>query len=894
VNKNSINFSREEFDLKFNFSSATTMMQQYLDIKFEYQNCFLLFRMGDFFELFYDDAVEASKILGIALAKRGRNEGEDIPMCGVPHHALENYLPKLLEYGINVAICDQLETPEEAKKRGGYKAIVKRDVIRIITPATLIEDGILDSSRPNYLSSLIIENDNVVFAYTDISTGEFEVSEFDIKDLFSEIHKINPKEIIISDKILSVNQAKLVLKNFERSLVFQPEIVFDTSRAERSILNFFSIVSLDSFGRLKQRQISAVGAILQYLKATQKNNIPKLNYPSFVSNLDHMILDYPTRKSLELTETLSGKRQGSLISAIDRTKTPAGARLLYSFISSPLKNLNQILSRQKITSFFYEDQNLREQVRETISNIADLDRLLSKITARRCSPFDILFLKNSLIFVLEIKKILLADYGTQNIPEIVLDLLKNLKFDTALLDELDNAIKDEPSTNLLDGDFIKETYHPKLAELSMLINNSKAIIEELKLKYQKLTGIDNLKISHNNIIGLYVEVTSKNISKINLQFFQYRQSTSNTTRYSTDELADIQSKIVNANTLKIALENEIFQRICDLVDESRESIRLVAKTIASVDVFSSFAEAAVLNKFVCPEFCEKSSFIIKGGRHPVVEDYLDKEGKYFTKNDLIFNDDNKVIILTGPNMGGKSTYLRQVAIITILAQIGSYVPADEAKLSLVDRVFSRVGSSDELSSGRSTFMVEMQECAAILNNATKNSLVILDEVGRGTSTYDGISVAWAIVEHLSEKIKCNSLFATHYHELTQLSGYLMNVKNYNLVVEEVGSEMIFTHKVKSGFADKSYGIHVAELAGIPKTVINKSKTILKSFEKENAKKVNLVSEIHNQDLLSTLQKNQDNRNNILNDIVHLNLNEISPIEALNFLSKIQKNAKENP
>lgn len=891
--KRAITLNREEFESKYNYNSATSMMQQYLDIKFEHQNSFLLFRMGDFYELFFDDAIEVSKILSIALAKRGKTDSQDIPMCGVPHHALENYLPKLLEYGINVAICDQLETPEDAKKRAGYKAIVKREVIRIITPGTLLEDGAVDSTKPNYLVSLVVNGQRSFMAFADVAVGEFKVIEFELKDLFSEINKINPKEILVCDKILSVNHAKLVLKNFEKIIVFQPDIVFDTRRGEKAIIDFYAIKSMDSFGDLSDDHVSAIGSIIQYLKITQKNNIPKLNYPTLLSNLDYMIIDYPTRKGLELTDNLSGKRNGSLLSVIDKTKTSSGARLLYKFISSPLKNYNQIIARQNITNFFFENENLRNEIREIIPNIADLERILCKISSRRCSPFDILYLRNSLIYILEIKRILLHDYGTSNIPPIVLDFLSGLKFEQALLDDLDESIKDEPSNHLGDGGFIKESYHPKLEELSNFIKNNNQIIDELKNKYQIMTSIEGLRINHNNIIGLYVEIASKNISKIDPTIFHYKQSTSNTTRYSTDELAEIQSKLVNANSLKIALENEIFEKICTLIDSKSDSIRNIANTIAHIDVFSSLAELAMLNNYTKPEFIEGSNIIIRGGRHPVVEYFLEKEGKYFAKNDAKFGKDDSVIVLTGPNMGGKSTYLRQVAIISILAQIGSYVPAEEAKLSIFDRIFSRIGSSDELSSGRSTFMVEMQECASILNNATKNSLVILDEVGRGTSTYDGMSIAWAIVEFLSQKIGCKALFATHYHELIELSSFLSNVKNSCVVVEEMEGEMIFTHKVKSGFVDKSYGIHVAEIAGLPKNVIKKAATILKTFEKDAQKKSNFIQNIQTQDILSLGDSSAKCESNLRKKILDINLDNISPIEALNLLNNLQRDAKEN-
>lgn len=891
--------SREEFDIKFFYSSSTRMMQQYLDIKFEHQDCFLLFRMGDFYELFFDDARDVSKILNIVLSKRGKVGENDVPMCGVPFHALENYLSKLLEKGVKVAICEQLESPEESKKRDGYKAVVKRDVIRIITPGTVIEDAILNSVKPNYLAALFCDKDQICMSYGDISTGEVEILDLKKSELHSELFRVAPKEIVISEKTFADSFLKSILRQFENLLVFQPDHQFELKRCERHIENFYNIKSAKSIGFEKNIQISSMGALLQYIITTQKSFLPKLKNPSFLTTSDFMSLDYTTRKSLELTETIYGKKQGSLLSVLDSTLTSSGSRLLHNMILSPLNNKERIEARQKITRFFFENEKITYAIREILKDIRDIDRCLAKILMRRSSPFDILALKYSLISVCKLKDILFENFGIENLDQTIKNFHASLAFEYNLIDTIEESIKEDASNNISDGGFIKESYHSQLEALGMLIRNSRSLIDELKLKYQKLTGIDNLKINNNNIVGLYIEVPSRFAEKMDPGVFKYKQSTSTTVRYGSQELEELESRIVNANSLYLALEQEIYEKICAIIGDHASSIRRVAEGVAQIDVFSSLAFFAGENSYVLPIIDESNDTLISKGRHPVVEYYLKKEQANFVPNNLSFQKECGMIILTGPNMGGKSTFLRQIALITILAQIGSYVPAESCRIGLVDRIFSRVGSGDDLSSGKSTFMVEMQETSSILSRATKNSLIIFDEVGRGTSTYDGMAIAWAIIEYVYEKIGARTLFATHYHELTKLSLTFPRLANFHVGIEEKNNEIELTHKVIKGAADKSYGIHVAEIAGLPKEVTRRASKILKEFEKNENKLSKMNSAIFTEDIFAKVSKedlNQDKesspmsalKSDVEEQIRNLKLEETSPFEALQILFDLQK------
>lgn len=888
--------TREEFNNKYKFSSQTPMMKQYLDVKFEHQDSYLLFRMGDFYELFFDDAIHISKILGIALAKRGKVDEESIPMCGVPYHALDNYLPKILERNLKVVICEQMESPEEAKKRDGHKAVVKRDVVRVITPGTVIEDSVLNTKRPNYLTSVTVEKQNISLAFLDITTGDFGVIKLgNISDLSALLDSYSPKEIIVSDDVFI--KFKNILDEYSPKLVFQPDVFFSNKRASDHIEKFFDIKSVKSLGDLDNSSVSAIGAIIQYIKITQKQNVPKLSFPNVINLQFFMTLDPQTRKSLEITSSMSGSKGASLIDIIDETKTSVGARKLYSFLLNPLKNKKLILERQTYVQLFHENEKLLSSIRFILDNISDIERSLNKILMRRCSPVDVAVLKFSLIACADIKDLFYKEYGIKVLPEEVQNLINKLDFDFSLLDEICEKLADDVNSNMSDGGFIRPEAHPRLNELNDIITNSKLYINDIKEKYRKLTGIDNLKISHNNLLGLFVEVTQKNSPKITTDIFNYRQSTTNNVRFSTDELDKLHSEIVNASSMMLAIENEIFEGLCKKIDDNFEQLKIVSNTIAEIDVFSALAEIAVSNNYIMPEITDNGEIHIVGGKHPVVEHFLSKKQEKFTHNDCYFDKNQQIVLLTGPNMGGKSTYLRQNALIILLAQIGSYVPASKAKISVVDRIFSRVGSGDDLSTGKSTFMVEMIETAMILNQSTENSFIIFDEVGRGTSTYDGVSIAWSILEFLHDKKNTKTMFATHYQELTELAHTHKKLNNYSMSISEDNGDLTFLHKVVKGPISESYGINVAKIAGLPNEIIDRSKKVMTYFNKifENKKSEKKRKDLYAQsmfDLTSNVKdKNNDELHNFIQNLSVARPDEMTPKMTHDYLEKIVEDAK---
>lgn len=886
--------SRIDFEARYNFASATPMMRQYLDIKFDHQDCFLLFRMGDFFELFFEDAIKASKILGIALAKRGKTENEDISMCGVPHHSVENYLYKLLESGVKIAITEQMETPEEAKQRDGHKAVVRREVTRVITPGTVIEDIALESTKPNYLASIRSTKNFLSIGYVDITTGFIKVLDIKEHEISSALAKINPKEIIISEQDYAKEAFKKSLINYDLKLVFQVEQSFEKKKCIHQIESYYKINSYLALGDLNDSQIAVLGSILQYLAATHKMYQPKLEYPIFETTDMYMRIDPATLRALELIESAQGKKTKSLLAVMDKTLTSSGGRALYNILLSPLISKELILQRQEYVDFFVRNTKIMKEIRDILRDSSDFDRSFNKILMRKCSPYDILVIKDSLSRAYFIKEKLYNEYGIVGLEQIIKDLHSGLAFDNAILDLINEAILENPSNNLSDGGYINPQFHSKLLELKDLRENNKIFIEELKSKYQKLTNLDSLKISSNNILGIYIEVSVKNSDKMNNPIFIFKQSTSTANRYTTLELQELQIKMVNANSLAIALEREIFENICEEIEKKRKELKKIIETLSMIDVFSALAFLALENNYVKPEIAEDKIFIIEEGRHPLVEAYLNLNQEKFTANDTKLTEDTKLILLTGPNMGGKSTYLRQNAVIAIMAQIGSYVPAKYCKLGIVDRIFSRVGSGDDLSGGKSTFMVEMIETSAILAQATPKSLIILDEVGRGTSTYDGMSIAWSILEYIHDIVGCRTFFATHYHELTNLTKKLPALKNFSVGVDADYDKIFFTHKVIEGAADKSYGIHVAELAGIPKHIIKRSKALLKDLEKQylKDKSQGLSNIVYQDDMFNaTDHKNNEYQEKYLklfNKVQQINLDEITPKQAHDILVELQK------
>lgn len=824
-----------EFRKKYNYDLSTPSMQQYLDAKFENIDNMLLFQMGDFFELFFEDAKKASNILGIALTKRGKVGEDDIPMCGVPVHALDGYLNKLLESGMNVAICEQLETPEEARKRGGYKAIVQREVTRIITSGTIIEENLLKANIPNYLASVVINKDKASVCYVDLSTSFIACTEVDEAYLISELAKLNPNEILLSEVFRGSKIAYEINNKLIQKITYHADSFFAFNKTLKIILDFYDIADVRAIGEISKIAVCSIGSIIEYLKLTQKRYLQKLTLPKIINSSEFMSIDSSTRRNLEITSSLSGHINGSVISVIDKTMTKQGSRLLYNWLSAPLIDINKINERLLLVQFFYDNIILSEGIRNIIKNLVDIERCITRISMKRSSPRDLLSIKYFLEKVLELKQLFVNKYSL-NIPIEIRSIYEGLIYDSELYHELNDAIYDDPPNSLNDGGFIKHSYHNKLLEVYSIIENDQKSIELLKESYIKETGIENLKIAHNNMIGLFIEITSKNINKMNDAKFIHKQTISNAARYTSKELQDIETNIVHKKAIAVALEQEIYIQICQMIIDKQENLINLAQVISQLDVYTNLAYVAIENNYVKPSLSEDIEFVIKEGRHLVVENSQKNQSTPFISNNCSFSYDKRIALLTGPNMSGKSTYLRQNAIITILAQMGSFVPATYAKIGIVDKVFSRIGSGDDLFKGQSTFMLEMLETSAILSQATNKSLIILDEVGRGTSTYDGVSIAWSVVEYIHDKLKSRCLFATHYHELVNLDKILPALTNYTITIEEIDEDILFSHHIVEGSADRSYGVHVAKIAGLPVSVIRRANEILSKFEATSNKR----------------------------------------------------------
>lgn len=880
----------EVFRKKYNYISATPVMQQFLDIKFAHIECLVLFRMGDFYELFYEDAITASRILGIALTKKGKTGENVIEMCGVPYHALENYLNKLLEDGFKVAVCDQLETPEEAKKRGGYKAIVKRDVTRIITPGTIIEDSLLQCGEPNYLASLSINKNNVSICYVDLSTAEILVISIPEAEIINEITRIRPKEILLSDKYRASELTSILSRQLGVQISFQVDSFFASKKCTKIILDYYNIKAIEAIGDLSEVVCSSIGSIIEYISLTQKQNLPKLPKPKMINYNKFMHIDAATRRNLELSTALGGGLKGSLFSSIDNTISKAGSRLLYRFLASPLVDIDKINYRLNITNFFYQNINLVDKVRKEMKKIGDLKRCVARINMSRSTPKDLLSIK----YTIEVAELIQAGFlrylGT-NLPEYIEEMLRLFVGNHQIYDLINNAIKEDAPSILSDGNIINLTYHPKVKELLDLINNSKIYIEALRDKYRKETGIDSLKISNNNIIGLFIDITSRHSGKVLGEKFIHRQTTANSIRYTTLELQELESKMINAKHMSINLEKEIYNEICAKIAKHSANLIKLADVLAKLDVFCSFAKLAKEREYCYPEILNNMTFEIMEGRHPVVEQSLLSANGFFLKNDCILSCDERIWLITGPNMAGKSTFLRQNALIAILAHIGCFVPAKVAKIGVIDKIFSRIGAADDLNKGQSTFMVEMIETSAILTQSTHKSLIILDEVGRGTSTYDGVAIAWSVLEHIHDKIRARCLFATHYHELTSMESIMPALRKYTVDIEESNNKILFLYKIIKGVTDRSYGVHVAQIAGLPQSVIRRANELLQKFEKDSTKsnKRILKNESINMRLFD-LQQNQANKvhQQIFDEINYTEPDKLTPQQALDIVYKLKE------
>ncbi|MFV9875006.1 MAG: DNA mismatch repair protein MutS [Rickettsiales endosymbiont of Dermacentor nuttalli] len=862
--------------------AATPMMQQYISIKESYQDCLLFYRMGDFYELFFDDAVMASTVLDIALTKRGKHEDGDIPMCGVPFHACDFYLHKLIKAGFKVAICEQMETPEQAKKRG-YKAIVKREVIRIVTPGTILEENLLDSKTSNYLASLTKIDYQFALAWIDISTGEFNSSLTNIESLHSDLARINPKELIISEKLMSILEVKFVLQEWKIVITSYVQSFFEYAKCELKLKNFYNVLTLESFHDFSHAEISACGAIVEYITITQKSNIPKLGVPKKLSSEQFMFIDAATRRNLEMTLTLAGQKNGSLIDVIDKTRTTIGSRLLYQYLSFPLRSANSINSRLAMVEFFAFNNHLCSNIRDILGKINDIERASSRLFLNRGGPRDLLTIREGLIQSFVVAEMLM--HYQQELPVVLHDLVKDLCGFEQLINELKDALNDEVPYLTREGGFVKMGYNATIDELQEMQSTREYYLGELREAYRNETGVLNLRIEQNNIIGYYIEVSPQQSSKITAEKFIHKQTLASGVRYITEELKELETKLFTAQDQVLRLELEIFNALVELIGEYAHKLVSLSHALAVIDVMASFAYLAKTNNYIKPVVDESYEFKIIAGRHPVVEANLKNNiaVSSFVPNNCDLYEKQRIWLLTGPNMAGKSTFLRQNAIIAILAHIGSFVPSEFAHIGIIDRIFSRVGASDDLATGKSTFMVEMVETATILNQATPRSFVILDEIGRGTSTYDGLAIAWSCLEYIHNKFKCRTLFATHYHELTKLVDNLSSLKCYSMKIKEWQEKIIFLHEVIEGNANRSYGIYVAKLAGIPNLVIMRAEQILKLLESENYN-TNLVA-FH--DKMPLFIQNQSVNSKLESFLSTIDVNDLTPKKALEILYKMK-------
>lgn len=863
--------------------SQTPLMLQFHKIKSEYPETILLFRVGDFFETFEEDAKTASKVLGITLTKRSNGKAGDVPLAGFPFHAIDTYLPKLVKAGYKVAVCEQAENPKFAK------GIVKREVIEVVTPGVVFSDKLLDNKNNNYLACIYSENEKTGISYCDISTGDFYVFETPTQNLNEHIETINPSEIIIPKKQLSVLLPLIHKQNITVTKI--DDWVFNLEYAIDLLKEHFKTQTLKGFGieNLNLGIISA-GTIIHYLKETQKSNFSHLTKISIFNPTEYMYLDYSTKRNLEILFTMQeGNRGSSLVSVLDKTNTSMGARLFKKWINSPLRIKEQIDKRLECVEEFFNNKTLRQNLQNELKEISDLERLVSKISTNRANPRELVALKNSIKKIPLIKQLLdLSSSPTLTTINSKLDELKET------FEKVELAIVDEPPISLTDGGIIREGYNPELDELRDISINAKSWIANLQKTEREKSNIPSLKVSYNKVFGYYIEISNAHKNKIPSNYLR-KQTLVNSERYITPELKEYEDKILNAEENIGELEYQLFNEVRLMVANKAEKILNNAKLIAMIDCFLSLAECAQNYNYVKPLIDETDKIEIKQGRHPVVERIL-SPGDKFTPNDYYLDPtENQIIILTGPNMAGKSVYLRQLGLIVLLAQIGSYVPAEFARIGIVDRIYTRVGASDNISAGESTFLVEMQEAANILNNATSKSLILLDEIGRGTSTFDGISIAWAITEYLHEnpQLRAKTLFATHYHELNEMASIFTRIKNFKVEVREYDDKIIFLHKVSSGGADHSYGIQVAQMAGLPPFVTNRAKEILFNLEDKELTPFELKKakskKMSNDDFQISLFEMKDDE--LRKEISDLSVDSMTPLEALNRLNELKKKVK---
>ncbi len=854
------------------------MMEHYLQVKEEYKDCIVFYRLGDFYEMFFEDAIKASSLLDLTLTGRSCGTEERAPMCGVPYHAADMYISKLLSMGEKVAICEQVTSPNG-------KDLVKREVVRIATPGTITNNELIDEKNNNYLASVYLKKGIVALAWTDISTGEFYVRSFDGENYISEfldtLVRVSPVEIITNNEGYDTfSELPLVVHGILPKFALYTESQFNQVVASNALKKHFNISNFTAFSIEDDVPcICACGALIVYLNDTQKQTLININKIKRENNQDIMLLDINAIRNLELTKTLKdGKQYGSLLWLLDKTKTSMGARKLQSMILSPLLDKNNINYRLNAVECLFADNITRQTIINLLSGVKDVKRLTGKISGGNLLPKDCLALKTSLQVLPSLKFRLL---GLNS--KFISDISDNLYDFSKVVDLIESAIVEEPPLNMKDGGYIKAGYNNELDELRSLGKNSKIMLAEIENKEKERTGIRTLKVGYNRVFGYYIEVTNSFKDKVPYDY-QRKQTLSNAERYITEELKELEVKILSSEELSLQLEQKLFNEIKDYLRGLVEDLQITADAIADLDVITALATVSKENNYVKPEILDsKCTLNIVDGRHPVVEAI--SRQKFIPNDTLLDNNENRTMVLTGPNMAGKSTYMRQVALITLMAQIGCFVPAKVAEIPITDKIFTRIGASDNLISDQSTFMVEMSELASILNNATKNSLLILDEIGRGTSTFDGLSIAWAVVEYITAKVNAKTLFATHYHELTELEGVLDGVKNYKITIKEQNGNIVFVRKIMRGGANRSFGIEVADLAGVPKEIIARSKQILSKLEKSDLSKQ-----------YKNVEKYDDNITKeysiVEKTIQDLDIENLSPVQAFSVLLELKEKLKD--
>lgn len=863
-------------------AKLTPMMEQYMEIKSAYKDCILFFRLGDFYEMFFEDAKTASRELEITLTQRSVGQEEKAAMCGVPHHVADSYIAKLVNKGYKVAICEQVEDPKEAK------GIVKRDVIKVVTPGTITDTSILDDKVNNYLASIYLDENGIGIAYVDNSTGELYTTN--LKDnlggmtsfAVNELSKIYPSEIICNKYFMDQKKTISTIKNNLNPYFNILEDSLEVDFLEIYKNHFHEITIMDSNKDYKLYSNIATGNLLKYLESTEKSKLDHISDLEYYEANNYLIMDFSTRMNLEIHETIiSRDKKGSIVGFLDKTATAMGGRLLRKWLEQPLINKEEIYNRSSIVEYFVDNLSLKDQVREVLRNVHDMERLSSKISTGNCNARELVALKNSLYEIPRLKEILESSRH-----EELVALAQSIDELGDIYSLIEESIEENPPILITEGGLIKYGYNEELDRIKEVSTRGKDWLKDLEAREREKTGINNLKIGFNKILGYYFEITKANMSKAP-EYFIRKQTLTNSERYFSQELKAMEDDILGAEEKMLGLEYKIFVEIREKIKLETMRIQRTSKLISSVDVLSSFAEIAYLHNFTRPSLNNRGIMEIKDGRHPVVESNI--PNNLFVPNDTNLDlDTNMIQIITGPNMSGKSTYMRQVAVITLLAHIGSFVPASFANISIVDRIFTRIGAADNLSQGESTFMVEMNEVSNIVKSATSRSLIILDEVGRGTSTYDGLSIAWALVEHIAENIRAKTLFATHYHELTELEDRYENIKNLTILAEEKGEDVIFLRKIVKGSTNKSYGIQVARLAGIDSKIINRANEVLYSIEHTS----NLNPDM---DLACgepvQLDLGDFKKNYFIDNLASIDINSLTPMEAMNKLYEITREAK---